>query len=107
MIPRLLEQLKQGHREFSWRELCYELVPCATVLRWRARAQAGEALVQKAGPKKKQQLDPQTVKKKIQQLCHGRRRTAGTAALHAQFSDAISRRRFQELVAQERHNRLD
>jgi len=107
MIPRLLEQLELGHREFSWRELCYELVPCATVLRWRARAQAGEALVQPAGPKKKQKLDAQTVKKKIEQLSHGPRRTAGSTTLYAQLSDAISRRRFQQLVAQERQNRID
>ena len=107
MIPRLLEQLEQGRREFTWRELCYELVPCATVLRWKARALAGEPLVQPAGPKKKQKLDAETVKKKIQQLSHGRQRTAGTTALHAQFADAISRRRFQQLVAQERQNRID
>jgi hypothetical protein len=107
MIPRLLEQLEQAHREFSWWELCYGLLPCATVLRWRARAQAGEAVVRKAGVKKKEPLDLPMVKMKIEQLSHGPRRTAGTTALHAHFSDAISRRRFQELVAQERQNKLD
>jgi hypothetical protein len=107
MIPRLLEQLEQAHREFSWRELCYGLVPCATVLRWRARAQAGEVLLQKAGPKKQQPLDMAMVKKSIEELAHGRQRTAGTTALYAQLSNAISRRRFQELVAEERQNKLD
>src|SRR4029077_12561312 len=58
-------------------------------------------------PKKKEPLDPEAVQKKIQQLEHGRRRTAGTTALYQEFGDAISRRRFQELVAQERQNRLD
>src|SRR2546423_9583099 len=107
MIPRLLEQLERAHREFSWRELCYGLLPSATVLRWRARVQAGEAVVHKAGVKKKEPLDLQMVKMKIKNLSHGPRRTAGTTELHAEFSDAISRRRFQELVAEERQNKLD
>ena len=107
MIPRILEQLDKAHREFCWRELCYDLLPCATLLRWRARARAGEPLLEKAGPKKKEPLDPEAVRAKIQQLEHGPRRTAGTTELYEQLSDSISRRRFQELVAQERQNRLD
>jgi len=107
MIPRILEQLDQARREFSWRELCYQLVPCATVLRWRARAQAGAALLEKPGPKKPEPLDPETVKARIAQLQHGPRRTAGTTALYAELSGAISRRRFQELVAEERQNQFD
>jgi hypothetical protein len=107
MIPRILEQLDLGRREFSWRELCYGLVPCATVLRWRTRALAGAAVVEKAGPKKKESIELASVKEKIQQLEHGPRRTAGTTALYAQLSDSISRRRFQELVAEERQSRLE
>jgi hypothetical protein len=107
MIPRILKQLDQGRREFSWRELCYGLLPCATVLRWRARTLAGVPLVEKAGPKKKEPIDLATVKEKIQRLEHGPRRTAGTTVLYAELSDCISRRRFQELVAEERQNRLE
>jgi hypothetical protein len=107
MIPRILEQLAKGRAEFSWKELCYGLVPCATVMRWRARAQAGAPLLEKAGPKKRERLELGAVQEKIHQLQHGRRRTAGTTALYAQLSDSISRRRFQELVAEERQNRLD
>jgi hypothetical protein len=107
MIPRILEQLEKGRQEFSWRELCYGLLSCATVMRWRARSIAGEALLEKAGPKKKLALDPETLKRRIEQLQHGRRRTAGTTALHAELADAISRRRFRELVAQERQRRTD
>ena len=106
MIPRILEQLELGRGEFSWRELCYGLVPCATVLRWRTRALAGAAVVEKAGPKKKESIELASVKEKIQQLEHGPRRTAGTTALYAELSDSVSRRRFQELVAEERQNRL-
>jgi hypothetical protein len=107
MIPRILEQLDKGRQEFSWKELCYRLLPCATVMRWRARAQAGGPLLEKPGPKKKEPPDLEMVKNKIGQLTHGRRRSAGTTALHTLLSDAISRRRFQELVAQERQNRID
>src|SRR3974390_950547 len=107
MIPRILEQLEKAHQSFSWRELCYQLVPCATVLRWRARAKAGVPLVDKAGPKKKEPLDLQAVRRKIEELDHGRQRSAGTTALYEQLADAISRRRFQQLVAQERQNKLD
>jgi len=107
MIPPLLEQLERAHREFSWRELCYGLLPCATVLRWRARSQAGAPVVEAPGAKKKQSVDVQIVKSKIAELVHGRQRTAGTTALHQQFAGVISRRRFQELVAQERQNIVD
>ncbi len=107
MIPRILQRLNQARREFSWAELCYELIPCATVLRWRARAQAGQPLVEPAGPKKNAPLDTQAIKKKIQELQHGRRRTAGTTALWEELKDEVSRRRFQELVAEERQNQLN
>lgn len=107
MIPRILEQLDQAHQTFTWRELCYQLLPCATLLRWRARAKAGVALVEKAGPKKKEPFDLQAVTVKIKELDHGRRRTAGTTAIYEGLADSISRRRFQELVAQERQNKLD
>lgn len=107
MIPRILEHLEQAHQEFTWRELCYQLVPCATVLRWRTRSKAGAVLVEKAGPKKKVPLNLQTVRLQIAKLDPGRQRTAGTTALYQELAQAISRRRFQELVAQERRSRLD
>ena len=107
MIPRILEQLGKGRAEYSWKELCHGLLPAATVLRWRARAQAGEPLLEKAGPKKKEPLDLEALKSRIEELPHGRRRTAGTTTLCNELSDAISRRRFQELVAQERQQNLE
>lgn len=72
-----------------------------------ASARGGEPLLEKPGPKKKEPLDLKMVKVKIAELDHGRRRSAGTTALQAELSDVISRRRFQELVAEERQNRLD
>ena len=107
MIPPILEQLDRAHQQFSWTELCYGLIPCATVFRWRARSKAGQAPVQKAGPKKRQPMNIVVLNSKIRQLDHGRQRTAGTTALYAQLADTVSRRRFQQLVAQERQNRID
>lgn len=107
MIPRILERLNQARREFTWAELCYGLIGCATVLRWRARALAGLPLVEPTGPKKTAPLNSEAIKKKIQQLPHGRRRTAGTTALWAELKDEISRRRFHEFVAQERHHQIN
>lgn len=107
MIPRILKRLDQARQEFTWRELCHRLIPCATVLRWRARAKVGEPLLQKAGPKKKGPAPGALLQQQIQQLPHRRRRTAGTTTLYQQWSELISRRDFQERVAQERQNRID
>lgn len=104
MIPRILEQLERGRQEFGWRELCQGLIPCATVLRWRARAASGEPLLEKAGPKKPDRVDAQALRQQIRQLHHGPRRTPGTTALYESWSEIVSRRDFQELVAQERQN---
>ena len=102
MIPRILQQLDQARPHFTWRELCYALLPCATVLRWRARSQAGQPLVEKAGPKKHPPVNLHIIQYAIQKLDHGRTRTAGTSELCAQFADSISRRDLQEWIAQER-----
>jgi hypothetical protein len=107
MIPRLLAKLEQGRRDFTWAELCYGLIPCATLLRWRARAQAGQPLIQSPGPKKDTPLDIQAIQQKLHELEHGRRRTAGTTALWEALQDQISRRRFQEMVAEERQQQLN
>src|SRR5574341_1094125 len=107
MIPRILQRLNQARRVFTWAQLCHGLIPCATVLRWRARAQAGQPLVEPAGPKKTTPLDPQAIQKQIQQLRHGRRRTAGTTGLWDQLKDEVSRRTFQEMVAAARQNQVN
>ena len=92
MIPRLLEQLEIGRRQFTWNELCGGMIAFSTVLRWKARAKAGQALLEKAGPKKKPLPETATLRRQIQQLAHGPRRSRGTAELHQQWSAFISRR---------------
>jgi hypothetical protein len=107
MIPRILEHLQEGRQEFGWAQLCDGLIAYSTLLRWQARAKAGQAVVQKAGPKKKPLLDGAVLRQQIQRLSHGPRRCSGTGALHEQWSEFISRRQFQEMVAQERQNKID
>jgi hypothetical protein len=63
--------------------------------------------VQPTGPRQKEPIDLAQMKERIQQLDHGPRRTVGTTRLYAELSESISRRRFQELVAEERQNKLD
>lgn len=107
MIPQILQRLQTARQEFTWRELCYRLIPCSTVLRWRARSQAGQRLIEKAGPRKKASYSGEDLRQAVGQLDHGPRRTAGVGALYEEWSQVISRRDFQELVAQERQNRND
>jgi len=109
VIPRLLEQLEQGRREFSWQELCEQLLPYpySSIMRWKARAAAGLPLIEQAGPKKKEPINIQIIKARIESLDHGRRRTQGTTALYQEIADQISRRDLQELVREERKNRLE
>ena len=105
MIPRILQRLETARQEFTWRELCYRLSPCSTVLRWRARCEAGQKPVKTPGPQKRGAEVEGPLREAIGQLEHGPRRTLGTGALYEQWSELISRRDFQELVAQERQMR--
>jgi len=107
MIPRLLEELEKARMEFTWQELCKELLPYSSVLRWRARSKEGKPVIEAAGPKKKSPLNGAIIQARIAALDHGRRRTRGTTALHQELAHQISRRDLQELVQEERQNRLD
>lgn len=106
MIPRLLERLEKARPDFTWPELCERLLPGSTVLRWRARAQAGRPVLEKPGPRKKEPLDRPRLGQQIRDLPHGRCRTAGTTALYAQWQHSVSRRELQHSIAQERQNRI-
>lgn len=107
MIPRILEKLEVARQEFNWQQLCQGLLAYSTVLRWKARAKAGLAVLEKAGPKKKPGLDAAALQQQIQELPSGPRRTHGTGLLYERWSQFISRRDFQERVEQERQSKLD
>jgi len=107
MIPCVLAQLQTGREEFTWAQLCSGLIPLATVLRWKARHGVGQPILQTPGPKKKPLVNGAAMRQQIRKLTAGPRRTAGTGQLREQWAEFISRRRFQEMVAQERQNKID
>lgn len=79
--------------------VCRELaVPSSSLRRWRERAQAGEALVEKPGPAKVEPLNLEQLETDVRALEHGAERTHGTGALYRQYRAQISRRDFQALV---------
>jgi hypothetical protein len=107
MIPQILHQLdtmKQSSQT-SWRQLC-DLVPYASVMRWRQRQRLGLPLWQCPGPKKSLPLDWTEFYPLLRQLNHGRMRTQGTGELCKKFTAALSRRQLGALVQDYRRDQL-
>jgi transposase InsO family protein len=107
MIRQILHQLdtmKQSSQS-SWRSLC-DLVPYASVMRWRQRQSRGLPLWQCPGPKKTLPLDWTEFYPLLRQLNHGRVRTQGTGELLKQFADRLSRRQLRGLVQDYRRDQL-
>jgi len=107
MIRQILHQLdtmKQKHQT-SWRQLC-DLVPYASVMRWRQRQRQGLPLWQCPGPKKSAPLDWTEFYPLLRQLNHGRVRTQGTGELYLRFAAALSRRQLGALVQDYRRDQL-
>ena len=107
MIRQILHQLdtmKQTNQT-SWRELC-DLVPYASVMRWRKRQRLGIPLWQCPGPKKSLPLDWSEFYPLLRQLNHGRVRTQGTSELYERFAQFLSRRQLRSLVQDYRQDQL-
>jgi transposase InsO family protein len=107
MIRQILHQLdtmKQSSQA-SWRELC-DLVPYASVMRWRKRQRLGIPLWQCPGPKKSLSLDWSEFYPLLRQLNHGRVRTQGTSELYERFAQFLSRRQLRSLVQDYRQDQL-
>jgi hypothetical protein len=107
MIRQILHQLdtmKQTNQT-SWRELC-DLVPYASVMRWRKRQRLGIPLWQCPGPKKSLSLDWSEFYPLLRQLHHGRVRTQGTGELYERFARFLSRRQLGALVQDYRRDQL-
>jgi transposase InsO family protein len=107
MIRQILHQLdtmKQTSQK-PWRELC-DLVPYASVMRWRQRQRRGLSLWQCPGPKKSLPLNWAEFYPLLRQLNHGRVRSRGTSELYKRFAQCLSRRQFGALVQDYRRDRL-
>jgi hypothetical protein len=97
-----VQSVKQTTGE-PYASVCRELgVDYSSLMRWKGRQAAGEAIVRKPGPGKVGPLDLDALTAEIRQLAHRQERTHGTGALHALHQDEISRRDFQTLVADAR-----
>lgn len=87
----------------SERQLCRSLaLTRSTYRRWHRRSLHQQELICSPGPKKFQPLPLEKLKAGINALVHCSKRTHGTTALFEQYSSAISRRHFQQLVEQTR-----
>jgi hypothetical protein len=75
--------------------------------RYKRRIRCGDVPVKKPGVKKVAPIDLQELERQIQDLDHGKKRSAGTGRLYRTNSHGISRREFNEMVCQARsaHNR--
>jgi hypothetical protein len=86
-----------------------ELVPMARVslpsyMRWKRRIHAGREPVQKPGVKKIQPIDLDALKQRIEDLPHGKKRTAGTGQAYDACRHGISRREFNAMVREVRQD---
>jgi hypothetical protein len=107
MIPHILHQLDQARErgQLPWRSLC-QLVPYASVMRWRQRQRQGQPVCRTPGPKKIRPFNAEEFFPLLRQLEHGSRRTQGTGELFARFADQLSRRHFHALVQDLRVDQL-
>ena len=107
MIPQILHQLDamKQTRQTSWRKVC-ELVPYASVMRWRQRQRQGKPVCQTPGPKKAVPLNMAELYPLLRQLNHGRVRTQGTGKLYERFAASLSRRQLGVLVQDYRRDQL-
>ena len=89
----------------SWRQVC-ELVPYASVMRWRQRQRQGKPVCLAPGPKPLRPLDWTEFNPLLRQLHHGRVRTRGTGELLKRFAGCLSRRQLGALVQDYRRDQL-
>jgi transposase InsO family protein len=76
-----------------------------TLLRWRKRASGGKPPLVPPGPKKTGPLPIEEVRREIEAMRHGARRSQGVCALQERHTQSISRRAVARLVAAERERR--
>ena len=84
-----------------------ELVPMAhmslpSYMRWKRRIHNGRDPVQKPGAKKIHPIDLEALKQRLEDLPHGKKRTAGTGPVYDASRHGISRREFNTMVRQVR-----
>jgi hypothetical protein len=102
---KVVETMKQARepREIPYRALCdWGGFVYPSVMRWKTRIEAGQEPVLPPGPKKVAPLDFEELRRQIEGLKHGRKRTEGVGELYGRHREEISRRELNALVAEER-----
>jgi len=74
----------------------------STLCRWRRRLSRGQAAVGRRGPRKVNPLNFSELRKRIEGLEHGGKRSRGSGSLHRVYGGAISRREFDAMVREAR-----
>ena len=92
------------HTRQPYRPLCRSIpVAYSSFMRWKGRAERGEPLLQQPGPRPVGPLDLDALRARLRELKHGAHRSHGAPALYAAHRAHISRRAFQQLLEQTRH----
>jgi hypothetical protein len=74
-----------------------------TLMRWKHRLADGKKAIGKRGPKKVRPFNLDKLKKKIQDLDHGAKRSRDTGRLYNSYAGCISRRELNQLVLKARY----
>lgn len=97
----------QKHTDTSAREMSDALgLGYRTLLRWRKRTSGGQPPLVPPGPKKTGPLPLDEVRREIEAMRHGARRSQGVCALQARYTQSISRRNIAEMVAEVRTRKV-
>jgi len=104
MILDTMDELRKATGE-SYARLCAETgVPYSNLMRWQGRHERGLPPVSAPGPHKVPPMDLARLKLELEDLSHGRKRTAGTGSLYDRYREQLSRRQFRELVEEARRS---
>jgi transposase InsO family protein len=96
----------QSRTQASTREMSDAVgIGYRTLLRWRKRVSGGKPPLTPPGPKKTGPLPLEEVRREIEALRHGRRRSRGICALQVRYQSVISRRDVSKLALEERTRR--
>ena len=109
LIIQLVEEVEQvkATLKMGYNAILSLLPLCqATYRRWKARLVRKQPPVKKPGPKPLKPLDLETIKRKLEKLVHGRKRSRGVGELRLALQGIISRRDLDALIALERKEKL-
>jgi transposase InsO family protein len=97
-VKEIVQLKREFHRPYTW--LCQAVgIPYPSFKRYQARIALNQPVIFPAGPKKVEPLRLEELMVDIQQLSHVQKRTVGTTELYARYSERISRREFNRIVA--------